>query len=474
MKILKFISENILFLLILLLLAVIPLYPKIPVLDVAHTWVYIRIEDFLVLFAGIVFFVQLVRKKATLKTPLTIPIIVFWVVGAVATIYGVIFIFPKLVAAFPSVAALHFLRRVEYLSLFFVAFSAMRSRKFVPHIVAVLAITLIIVVIYGVGQRYLGFPAFLTMNEEFAKGVPLKLSALSRISSTFAGHYDLAAYLVMLIAILSSMIFGFKNLLVKVFLFLCAVSGLVLLLMTASRVSFAVYLVTITFLLVLHKKKLLILPVVVLSLLVMSLFTGISERFGSTISQVDVVVDARTGKAIGIAKEDKTGKVVIEEKESTGEDLPKGTGYINLPSKSTSAGKNVEYHRSKITDGSESTEITNLEGDFVVKKVLAYDVSFTTRFQGTWPRAFEAFTRNFLLGSGYSSISLASDNNYLRILGEVGALGFISYLGIFLVYFIAVRRILPDVTDKTSRAYILGVVAALFGIGLNAVLIDVF
>ena len=33
----------------------------------------------------------------------------------------------------------------------------------------------------------------------------------------------------------------------------------------------------------------------------MNTFQGISQRFASTISQVDLVVDARTGKAVGIA-----------------------------------------------------------------------------------------------------------------------------------------------------------------------------
>jgi len=78
------------------------------------------------------------------------------------------------------------------------------------------------------------------------------------------------------------------------------------------------------------------------------------------------------------------------------------------------------------------------------------------------------------LGSGYSSINLASDNNYLRILGEVGALGFASYLLIFIVFGIYVYRVLPDVDQKPSRSFVIGVVAALFGVGLNAVLIDVF
>jgi hypothetical protein len=110
----------------------------------------------------------------------------------------------------------------------------------------------------------------------------------------------------------------------------------------------------------------------------------------------------------------------------------------------------------------------------VVKKALAYDISFTTRLGGTWPRAFEAFKRNMLLGSGYSSISLASDNNYLRMLGETGALGFFAFAAIFVVYGIYVYRLLPSIKSRGSRHFILGVTAGIFGLALNAVLIDVF
>ncbi|MCL4418644.1 MAG: O-antigen ligase family protein [Patescibacteria group bacterium] len=480
MKIFNFISENILFILALFLLAFIPLYPKIPVIGIAHTWVYIRLEDFLVAVTVVIWIFQIVRKKATFKTPLTIPIILFWLVGGISTAFAVFFIFPHIPNVFPNVALFNYLRRIEYLMLFFIGFSSIRNKSHAPYITGVLAITLLIVVGYGVGQRLFGFPAFLTGNEEFAKGIPLRISALGRIPSTFAGHYDLAAYLVFTIAILGSMIFGFKNIVIKFFLLFAAFSGLILLLMTASRVSFMVYLVSIAFMLMLQKKKYLIIPVVIISLVCLNSFEGISNRFGSTISQVDVVVDARTGKPIGIAKKSLSEKkekkpILIEETQSTGENLGQGTGYLNFPVvPTTKTITQVIYKRSRIVAGTESAVITNIQGDFAVKKALAYDVSFTTRFQGEWPRAIEALERNPILGSGYSSISLATDNNYLRILGEIGILGLASFLLLFFMMGIYIYRLLPDVQSPISRSFILGIVSGLFGLGLNAILIDVF
>lgn len=472
-KILNFLSEHMLFVVSLFLLVFIPLYPKLPLFDIQHTWVYIRIEDFLMGIVWVLFFVQLWRKKATLKTPLTVPIIAFWLIGGIATLHAILFIFPDLQNVFPQLGLLHWLRRIEYLSLFFLGFSAMRKKSFVTPLIITLAVTLIIVFLYGLGQRYLGFPAFLTMNEEFAKGVPLKLSALSRVASTFAGHYDLAAYLALLIPVMGSMVLGFKKWYARIFFFLTAVAGLILLLMTASRVSFGVYLLSISLLLVLHKQKKLIIPVLIGSFLLMQSFTGISQRFSSTFQQVDLIVDSRTGKAIGVASEVNNGQVVIEDEQSTGENLPGGSSYINVPT-TTTPGKETEIVYKSIKPGTNEEQIISKSGAVIVKKAFAYDVSFTTRFQGTWPRAIEAFNRNIFLGSGYSSINVASDNNYLRVLGETGILGLLSFLMIFLIAGIYFWKVLPSVTDKKARALVLGVFAGIFGVALNAVLIDVF
>ena len=171
MKVLKWVSENILFVITLFLLAFIPLYPKLPILNVQHTWVYVRLEDFLISAVVLIWFVLLVRKKATFKTPLTIPIIIFWSVGLISVVYAINFIFPYIANVFPNIALLHYLRRIEYISLFFIAFSAVRNKRFVPVLTAVLTVTLLLVTAYGFGQRgILGgwehrFPAFSTMNE---------------------------------------------------------------------------------------------------------------------------------------------------------------------------------------------------------------------------------------------------------------------------------------------------------------------
>lgn len=525
-KILDWLAENILFILTLFLLAFIPLYPKKPLIDINHTWVYIRAEDFMVVLVIGIWVFLLLCKKITFKTPLTMSIVIFWIIGAISTILGILLIFPTLANVFPNVAFLNYLRRIEYLSLFFIAYAGIKDRRFLPYIIAVLTITLFLVAVYGIGQKYLGFPAYLTMNEEFAKGIPIQLSSLSRVSSTFGGHYDLAAYLVLMIPLLSSMIFGFRNLIVKIFLSITVFLGVIVLFMTVSRVSFFVLLLSMILMLILHKKKSAIFAIVSIFIMVfifLSFSTSLLQRFSNTVKEVDILVDARFGEPIGQIKnvpsknfkdkiiwkkyaqtrdqissainsggEDprlatKSALIVpfsilpenipfiLEENIPNGESLPQGTGYVNLtlsPIIQKVGRFYYEIPRKKaLTD---TGEIIGIEGDFLIKKVKTYDLSFTTRFQGEWPRAIETFKKNILLGGGYSVIGLAVDNNYLRILGEIGLLGFTSYFVIFLIALIYFKKLLPEVDSPVIRSFVLGFIAGLVGLALNAIFIDVF
>ena len=455
MKILKWIGSNIFFIITLFLIAFIPLYPKLPILDVEHTWVYVRIEDFLIVLVAILWITLFLLKKVTLKTPLTLPIILFWIAGGLSTLHGVLLIFPTLSDVFPNVAFLSILRRIEYISLFFVAYQGMKEKKFIPYIVATLVIVLLLVVGYGMGQKFFGFPAYLTMNEEFAKGAPIQLSELSRVPSTFAGHYDLAAYLVLIIPLFTSLAFGFKNLFIKISLLVTSALGFVLLFMTVSRVSFVVLLMSLFVLLVLQKKRLVIVCLFVLTFVLLSFSPSLLDRFGSTVSEVDVLVDAKTGGAIGHVKEVESTyfknrvvmrqhisreenkeasssailpyelipqhvALVVESNSPTGENLPQGTSYINLPLSPVVKKVEQYFYQKADKEGTESAEILVSYGDFLIKRAKALDLSFTTRSQGEWPRTIDAFKRNIFLGSGYSSVSLAVDNNYLRILGELG------------------------------------------------------
>lgn len=472
-KVLSFLDAHFLKIAIGFLLAFIPLYPKFPLFDIRNTWVYIRFEDILVLLITFIWFIQLLRRKATLKTPLTAPIFIFWVIGGVSLLFSLAFIGPHLANFFPNVAVLHYFRRLEYIIPFFIAFSTVKNIEDVKHYLIIIAITLLGVSIYGFGQRYLGFPAYLTMNEEFSKGIPLYLPSTARIASTFAGHYDLAAYLVMMIAFLGSLIFGVSRKVIKLALFILVFIAFILLLLTASRISFSVYLLAISFMLYLQNKKWLIVPVIIVSIFLMSFVSGASERFSKTF-RVERVVYTQKGQPIAVLEDSKKPSAIVPE-----ENLPLGSSFLTAPvlDKTPEATTVATIRRSVITSlktASVSSEIATISGDFLIKRAIVYDISFTTRFQGEWPQALEAFKRNPLLGSGYSSLSLATDNDYLRALGETGIFGFITLLTIFFTIILILRRSLKRIKSSFESSILIGTGAGLLSLLVNATLIDVF
>lgn len=500
----------------ILLIAFIPLYPKLPLLDIKNTWVYVRVEDFLVVFVLLVWAAGFVRNKVSIKTPLTIPILLFWLVGAVATLHSILFIVPTVFEIYPNVAFLSFLRRVEYMSLFFVAFSAVRDKRTLALASGTVVLTVLAASLYGIGQKYLAFPAYLTMNEEFAKGIPLTLSKLGRVSSTFGGHYDLAAYLVLTIPIVVSLMLSMRNWILKGILLIVSLLGAWVLFLTVSRISLLALVVALALVVFFQKRRLFLLslPFAVLGLvLLVTQAPRVLDRFGSTVKEVDVIVDAKTGAPIGHVKEvpkeyfrnttvrqyfyDSITDVIalaspsakftipyetlgdsmtllIEPTAPTGEDLPSGTGYVNLTLSPDIKRLGNFLYEPKTNTATTSAEAYIINGEYILKRAYAYDLSFTTRFQGEWPKTLAAFKRNIFIGSGYGSVSLAVDNSYLRMLGEVGGAGTLAFLAIFLSIGVFVVRAFPKIDSLVIKSVVWGYIGGLVGLMINAFFIDVF
>lgn len=476
-KLISWISDKFIPISALFFLLFIPLYPKLPLFDIVNTWVYIRLEDVLVAATASALLIFYLKKKRLPDAPLTYPILLYWIVGIVSAVVSILFIGRHIMDFHPHLVFLHFARRIEYMLFFFLGFTAMtKTKSFLPKFIWVLAGTVTLIILYGLGQKFLGLPAFLTMNEEFAKGLPLRLPPTARIPSTFGGHYDLGAYLVFVIPIFGSLVFGMRRLWQKVLFFVLAVGSLILLLFTASRVSFGVYLVAISAMLIWQKRKRFILPVIILSVIIMNFVGVASERFYKTFRYENVIVDLSTGKPIGTLDTLQGSKATVEQIASPAEEnLPKGSEFIGVqtnPSKQASGVKTVELYKSKdLATG--SGEIATISGSFLIQKAFVYDISLTTRFQGQWPKAFEAFKRNMLLGSGFSTLSVAVDGDYMRLLGETGIIGSIAFLGIIMAAYALFSSRLAAL-ETLPRAFVIGVFGGLTGLLLNAILIDVF
>lgn len=444
---------NSLSLVIIGLLIFLPIYPKFPLFNVPGTYVAIRVEDFII---ALVLFIWLLQQARTgfssLKDRVGKMILLYWGIGFLSLI-SAIFITKNIA---PHIAVLHFLRRIEYMSLFFVALSSIRSLKNVKTYCGIILLATVGVIIFGLGQKFLNWPVVSTMNEEFSKGLILRLSEWARINATFAGHYDLAAYLVLILAITTAFFFTIKNKLARVAVLLISFFSLYILILTASRVSFAVYLAAVFFVLLLTKKYWWIGPVMAISLTMMLLSGEITQRFALTFN-IDL---SYLSSKISHWRTDESDKVVLQ---PTSTPTP-------LPSKKPDNTGIVRRVATPTPVATSAAEIDN----WVPTTELAIQYSNAIRFVVEWPRAIRAFLKNPFLGTGFSSVTLATDNDYLRLLAETGFLGFASFFLIFLEILRRVVVFLRKNKDEISRALVIGFTGALIGFLGNAVFIDVF
>ncbi len=496
-------QSRLLFFLVAVSILFIPLYPKLPAIGVNNTWVYIRFEDFLIAFTTFVFLIQLLRRRVHVSRPLGIPIVAYWIAGLLSLLISIVFIAPHLANFFPHVAILSYLRRIEYMVLFFIGYAVIKEEKDLRRLFWVLALAAGVAFVYGIGQRYyinvwaafpdffqkysFCFPSFQTTNEEFAKGIPLCLPSDGRITSLFGGHYDLSAYLVLVIPIIFSVAFAMRKKIYQAVLLLLGTGLIYLLILTASRISFGAYIVGLIFALIFIRKKMFIVPILIISLFfLVTSSSSVLQRFTQTFRFTNLVINSQgqvVGEAVNKLPEQLKKKIshepIIVEAPPPTQELPTGSSYIALPGKTESTSSAVLKSSPKLSKEEKSkykfgaVEISNVLGNFLIQRALVYDISFTTRFQGEWPNTWNAFMRNPVFGSGYATITLSSDNSFLRALGEVGVLGFITFFSFFIIWYIYIKNNYKE-ADIFTRNFALGLSAGVIGLFLNAVLIDVF
>ncbi len=406
------------------LLIVIPLYPKFPIFNVPGTYVAIRAEDFLISAIALAWFLLVLRSGFSnfLKGKLNQAILLYLLAGLLSCLSSVF-----LTKTAPThIVFLHWARRIEYLIPFFAAVEVIKYAKHARFLITSLFIATFFVFTFGFGQIHFNFPVITTQNEEYSKGLALRWIAGARLSSTFAGHYDLSAFLVVLLPISTALFWYYKKIKNRIlFLVFSVLPSFWLILRAESRVSFISFLFGISVSLWLIKKRILIIPVLIATILCGVLFTNLGVRYKNSIKtywqKITFVAPAFAQSAA------------------------------------------LERSRSKQTENEKPQMPSIFE-----------DRSTAIRLNVEWPRAIRAFMKNPLLGTGYSSITLATDNDYLRLLGETGILGVSAFFLVILRLLMKLFGYIKIVRKNWSWYFVCGLAAGFAGLLLNATFIDVF
>lgn len=488
------------------LLVFIPLYPKLPLAEIIPGYIVrVRLEDFFILAASIFWLIQVYRGKARVHLLMAKLIGLYLLIGFLSTL-SAMFI-TQTVPLEPlhyGKMYLHYLRRIEYFALFFIAYSAIRSMTHFRTMIYSIMGTTVLVTIYGFGQKYLYWPLYSTMNREFSKGVRLYLTEHARVPSTFGGHYDAAAYIMMTAAIILALTLIVKNRWLKLVGFASYIMAFWMLILTASRTSFVAYLGAITAVMLVAatiRSWKWALPrwiaVMAFSVAVMLSFGDLSERYTQALG-LDRIRDqfSITLLAPKVDKPDdyKTLEDIFDEETAKVASRSDQQPTTEKPSGDDDSSPARPLPGDVYEDIPETVDELDEEGKPTGRKVqqsrtfsenaYKYGLSMAIRLDALWPRAIAGFMSNPLLGSGYSTLTKegvyhfteaeSTDNDYLRALGETGLLGFLSFFAIVTAGIGISYRGIKRVSDRISRAYLVGFVAASIGLLLNAVYIDVF
>lgn len=441
------ISSKIVFWLSLFLFIFIPLYPKFPLLNIPGTFVAIRLEDVLISLTILVWSLGFLSKKnGFLKDSLTQALMVFFFVSGLSLFSG---IFLTKTVVF-HIGLFHYLRRVELMLLMPIVATAVESTRKAKLFLISLLFTVFIVCLYALGQKYLDLPVISTTNSEFSKGLILHLTSGARVNSTFAGHYDLAIYLAMILSMLPAVLFYYRQKAAKIFIIFLFVLSFFVLILTAARLSFLAAGVGIVSCLIFIKKKMLIVLFLICSCLVLLYPSALRDRLVSTIT-----INLEHGGARYSATNEE------QEKRS----------QLNIPTLSIPK-KLLEATKSSIsTQSAIASDI--VPGEPVNTTQLGVYRSFEIRLRLEWPSAIRSFIKNPFLGTGYSSLGLATDNDFLRSLGETGLLGTLS---LALVIFAVVKKIWRGYLSnvKMIMFFSAATMSMLLAFLINGLFIDVF
>ncbi len=417
------------------ILIFVPLYPKFPLFNVPGTYVAIRAEDFLLALLGILLIFSGLKYKRLLLSSNTLrALLVYFAVGLLSVVSGILVTH----TVSPLIGLLHWARRIEYVLPFVGGLILAQNSKHLKFILEIIPLVALGVFLYGLAQIYLQAPVIITQNEEYSKGFALTLQPGVNLASTFAGHYDLATYLAITLCILTATYFTLKHRWHKLIAILLFLSLFWMQLKTGSRIAFFSVLLGVTSVFLLSKKPLWIIPLYLLGVIGLANTPSIAGRFGNLLNVLEFRYLQDQVKGLFTTR-----------------------SQLVIPS---------VYAASTTSPSTPSPDISPTPS----LRPIQQDRSTSIRVDVEWPRAMRALAKNPLLGTGYSSISLATDNDYLRSLGETGLLGFLAFLSIIISLITDLLIGLKRKLNPLSHQYLIGMMGALISFLIIATFIDVF
>lgn len=489
LKVAQWIQKQWFLLIVGFLFIFIPLYPKLPLLEILPNYrVRLRLEDVLVVVATLVLVKESLSKKLHWKHQLWKLMFLYLGVGLLS-ILSAVFITKTvpMISNHVLKSILHLARYTEYFLLSFLLFAAVKTRAEVQWLLKLLSGTVLLVALYGLGQKLFSWPLVSTMLREFSTGQILYLTEGARVQSTFAGHYDLAAFMVITTPFILAWFLTSQRFITKIYLSSVLLFSIWIVIESASRISFVAYVVGLlsvpvflkhpkkTWLQHIHFSGITSLILLITLIVMMGLFgSQLQQRFLQIVRVYEPVYTAY--------------RQLFPEVELPNDNVltPTDTRPIPYPPDQKPVDVIVDVPDLVTTSTVSATGevVTIIEEKNRVFSSCAQNksLSLCIRLEELWPQAMASFWKNPVFGTGYGTLNKknvtefteaeSTDNNFLRTLGETGLLGFITFYGLTVAVCFHAFRVLK--TSTTAEPIAAAIIAATIGILINAFYIDVF
>ncbi|MEX0895696.1 MAG: hypothetical protein WDZ94_02030 [Patescibacteria group bacterium] len=496
-SIISWIQEHALLIGTAFLLVFIPLYPKLPLFDIIPGYIVrVRLEDLFVLLIASIWAWKVWQGQIAWKSRITYAVLAYIAVGLLSSL-SAMFITQTVPLTFVHIGKtfLHYIRYIEYFSLLFITMAAIRTRQHLKIVLGVIVVTLLAISIYGYGQKHWYWPVYSTMNREFSKGVRLYLTEHARVQSTFGGHYDLSAYLVLILPVILAGWYFVKQRWLSLLLAAAFLMGTWLLIVAGSRSSFGSFVVAGSLVVVLYalkqyqswKQKIVLggTQVILFGLLSgsMLLYFGADmyERFVQTLEGYPELHERY--QSVNETREETwdsfVGFFITEEQSKRFSDMTKGKKPKNAKSveeveaelaeeeeKRKAAQEDSEEDDSVLTKSDErptpnrprdvyedipdvvtvSTrsadgrlEYVEVEKDRIFSdNAFRHGLSMAIRFDTLWPQALQGFYTNPILGTGYATLTketvgqfTEADSTDNNFLRTLGETGLLGFVSFY-------------------------------------------
>lgn len=474
---------------LLIYIILILVVPKIPLIKTSVS-IPIRLDDLLIVPLILLAAIKYRHDRSHLKlfsNSVSMIALLWLVVLLVCTVIGI----AERTVSDPKIGLLFWLRYVQYISVMWVAYIALPSLNQMKKYFLVLVGLLIPLGIYGIFQR-------LGIIGGYGGGFYnyIWVSVTDRSFATFAGPYELAAYLVLTIPMLVALLLALKRHYHYLGWAVVMIVSVLSISFTAARTPLAGVFVGINTLLLFvseWRKRALIFGLSLIFLIIPffvsdTLVTRTNDLL-ATFRSYSNSLSAEKTTTPGIQLTEKTTTANTQPttgNQSTGNQssttvssptVPTTTHPVTIP-KTNPVVKNVVHVAGKILE-SENNNVTSKPAAAAVASsptspnTVTIEPSLKWRIENLWPKAINNFLQNPLFGSGLSSAGISVDSTYLTLLGETGLIG----ISIFILLMLLIVRLLVQnirLSHGIDRLLFIGFLGGLIGLLINAVFIDVF